>query len=851
MKTPHRKHSRMPWFFKMALRDSRNHWGRIFLYMSSIIVGTAAVAAIASLGENLQSSINQQSKTLLGADLSVRSQRPFSEATNQFLDSLSRVQSDLLSFSSMVAFPRQQKSRLASIRALSGDFPYYGELATLPEQAAESIKNGMLALVDDGLMLQYGISTGDTIRIGQSNFVIAGRLLKLPGEAPNVSLISPRVIIDKKHVAATGLIQVGSRVGYQRYLKFNKPVDWDVLNPLLRKRLIPNKLTFETIETRKERIVDTMQNLYRFLSLVGFIALVLGCIGVASAIHIYVKQKVTTVAILHCLGAKTHQTFSIYVVQALFMGAIGSIAGASIGALFQLLLPTILGDFIPVDLKVTIAPGALLHSIIIGITASLLAALLPLQSIRNVSPLQAIRLSFENTASRKVNFQRGLIVTAFLVFLGIYSAVQAPIWYQGPSFVGFLIFVFFVLMAAAKVLRATVRKGFSYSAPYIWRQGLANLYRPNNQTLTMIVALGLGAFLINTLYLTQDMLLQQVSLSGADSQANMVLFDIQTDQRDGVSGELRKEKMPILQNVPIVTMRIRSINGITTGALLADSTNGIPAWTLRREYRSSYRDTLISTEEILAGKLGQTIMSDTDSIFISMEESIVASLNLKLADEIVFDVQGFPITTWLGSIRKVNWRRVQPNFFILFPGGVLEDAPQTHVLVTKSKSKKMAGILQNALIKKFPNVSIIDLRLILETIDAILSKVSFAIQFMALFSILTGLTVLVSAILTSRFQRTQEIVLLRTLGASRRQVIKIALLEYFFLGGLAALAGILLSLLAAWILGKLFFSVDYMPQLSSGLITFACITITTILIGMLNSQAPLKKPPLEILRNEG
>jgi len=367
----------------------------------------------------------------------------------------------------------------------------------------------------------------------------------------------------------------------------------------------------------------------------------------------------------------------------------------------------------------------------------------------------------------------------------------------------------------------------------------------------MIVALGLGAFLINTLYLTQDMLLQQVSLSGADSQANMVLFDIQTDQRDGVSGELRKEKMPILQNVPIVTMRIRSINGITTGALLADSTNGIPAWTLRREYRSSYRDTLISTEEILAGKLGQTIMSDTDSIFISMEESIVASLNLKLADEIVFDVQGFPITTWLGSIRKVNWRRVQPNFFILFPGGVLEDAPQTHVLVTKSKSKKMAGILQNALIKKFPNVSIIDLRLILETIDAILSKVSFAIQFMALFSILTGLTVLVSAILTSRFQRTQEIVLLRTLGASRRQVIKIALLEYFFLGGLAALAGILLSLLAAWILGKLFFSVDYMPQLSSGLITFACITITTILIGMLNSQAPLKKPPLEILRNEG
>jgi putative ABC transport system permease protein len=436
-----------------------------------------------------------------------------------------------------------------------------------------------------------------------------------------------------------------------------------------------------------------------------------------------------------------------------------------------------------------------------------------------------------------------------ILFVAGFSYLQVGRWQLALSFTLGICVAFLVLTGMGMLIMFLVRKYFPVSWSYVWRQSLANLYRPQNQTLVLIIAIGLGTFLISTLYLSQNLLLNQVSLSGSGNQPNMVLFDIQTNQKAQVTQLANQYNLPILQQAPIVTMRLLELNGRTVEDLQKDTTSKIPSWALTREYRVTYRDSLISSEKLVQGKL-RKVTSANDTIFISIEEGYLDRMKLKLGDVLTFNVQGAPITTVIGSTREIEWNRVQTNFLVVFPTGVLEEAPQFHVLITRVNSTGQSATFQQALVKAYPNVSAIDLGLILRTIDEILSKVSFVIRFMALFSIITGLLVLASSVIISKYQRMQESVLLRTLGANRRQILQISLIEYFFLGILATLSGIVLSLISTWLLAIFVFETPFVPVFTPLLVVLAIVTVVTIIIGMLNIREVLYRPPLEILRAE-
>jgi putative ABC transport system permease protein len=530
------------------------------------------------------------------------------------------------------------------------------------------------------------------------------------------------------------------------------------------------------------------------------------------------------------------------------MGLVGAAFGASVGVGTQKLLPLILGDFLPVNVTPSIAWSAISEGILIGLGLTLLFTLLPLLSVRKISPLLTLRSSYEPTKPGAKDPLRWLIYLLIAAGMSAFALLQTERWTFGLGFAAALGLAFGVLAGVAKCIMALVRAYFPSRWTYVWRQGLANLYRPNNQTVVLMLSLGLGTFLITTLYLTQSTLLAQVSLSGSGHNPNMVLFDIQSDQKQGVANLVRSFDLPLLQQVPVVTMRLTAVRGKRTGELLNDPNSTISDWALQRQYRVTYRDHLIDTEEILAGAWQGTVHDPSSPAPISLEEGIARPLHVSVGDELVFDVQGVPITTTVGSIRNVDWRRVQPNFLVVFPTGVLEEAPQFHVLVTRVNSDETSARLQRAVVQQFPNVSIIDLALVLNTIDAVLSKVSFVIRFMALFSILTGLTVLASAVITSRYQRIQESVLLRTLGASRSQIIRIMMIEYLFLGGFAALTGIVLALAAGWALAQFVFEAVFVPATLPLLMTLILVIGLTILIGMLNSRGICNRPPLEVLR---
>jgi putative ABC transport system permease protein len=770
------------------------------------------------------------------------------KALGGLVDSLGDRRSEQRSFSSMVYFPKSGGTRLIEVKALSGEFPYYGEFETVPASAARSFRNAQQALVDKALMLQFNAKPGDSVKIGNLSFAIAGTLLGAPGKTGVSTAVAPVVYIPMNYLQQTGLEQKGSRFNYRIFFKYDKPTDMSKVVDRIQPRLEAQGFGYDTIDTQKQDTARSFDDVTRFLSLIGFIALLLGCIGVASAIHIYVREKINTIAVLRCLGTKASQAFFIYLVQIAGIGLIGSVIGAALGSVIQQFLPTVLKEFLPIAVHPAISWSAIGQGIVLGMIISVLFALLPLVSIRKISPLNSLRISFEHTLVKDP--LKWVVYALILAFIILFTRFQLKEWKESIVFSMGVVIAFLMLTAIAALLTWLVRRFFPTSWSYVWRQGLANLYRPNNQTGILIISIGLGTALICTMFFIQNILLNRVSLSASGNQPNMVLFDIQSSQREKVLELAKEQGLPVNGTVPVVNMRLESVNNITAETLRNDTTIKMHGWVFNREYRVTYRDSLISSEKVTQGKwTGRTEAGGPVSI--SIEQNYARNNSIKLGDTLTFNVQGAMIATIVGSMRQVDWNRVQTNFLVVFPAGVLEKAPQFHVIMTRVPSVEASARFQQAMVKQFPNVSIIDLGLILSILDDILDKIGFVIRFMAAFSMITGLVVLVASVLISKYQRVQESVLLRTLGGSRRQIYRITALEYFFLGAFAAITGILLALAGSWALAHYLFETTFNPEILPVLIVFISVSALTVFIGLANSRFIVTKPPLEILRQEG
>ena len=835
------------WPWRMAWRDSRTHRRRMALFMSCILLGVASLVAVRSLGDNLERTVDEKARLLLGADLVLRSQRPFDDALNALIDSLGGEQSREVRFASMVYFPKNEGTRLVQVRALEGDFPYYGALETEPAEAAAQFQMDRTALLDETLLIQFGAVPGDSVRIGNHTFAIAGAIRKVPGEALAFATVAPRVYIPLSDLDRTGLIRFGSLASYAVYFKFAPDVNLTATERRVRDYRETENLNYETVPGRQRRLNRTLGNLYNFLSLVAFAALLLGCVGVASAIHVYMRQKRPTVAVLRCMGAQTNQIMVVYAIQAVGMGLIGAIGGAIIGLGVQYILPEVLDRFLPVSIDTSISWPAVFQGVGIGLGFSLLFALLPLLPVRHTSPLRTLRGSYEETKSRLdiLQIAVALLIALLITWLAIAQTDNVRL---GLGIAAGFFGAFALLIGMSLLLTKTVRRFFPSSWQYVWRQGLANLYRPDNQTAILMLALGLGTFLIATLYIAQHSLLAHIALAGDDNRPNMVLVDVQTDQIDGVADLVEAQGLHLIHRAPVVTMSLSRIKGQSIEDYR--KSQDISRWALFREYRSSYRDHLFDSERLISGSWPDPAWNGGEPVPASFEVGIAQTLGVALGDTLVFDVQGVPVATVVRNLREVDWQRIQPNFFVVFPNGVLEAAPQFHVLTTHVATPETSAQLQRAMVRHFPNVSVVDLGQILQTIDEVLSQVAFVVRFMALFSVFTGLLVLAAAVTTSRYQRIREAVLLRTLGASGKQIRHILLLEYAFLGAMAALTGLVLAIGGAWALAFFVFDIAFALPASAMVAVLVLVTILTICVGMFNSRGIAARPPLEILRGE-
>ncbi len=842
----------MSFILKMAWRDSRRNRARLLLFISAIVAGIAALTAVRSFSVNLTADIDREAKSLLGADLLIQGNQPLPDSLMEQVMATPGVQrARVYNLLNMAYFPKSNGTRLTNVRAADPGYPFFGTWKSVPEKAWQTYQNNgkKAALVEHGLMLQFGIQPGDTVEIGTESFAIEGDLLSRPGRAGIGSAIAPIAFIPLEWLDSTGLVQKGSRIWYQYYFKIPVAGDLDTLVNRLEKPLELANMDWETVATNKESIGNAFGNFSTFLNLVGFVALLLGCIGVAGAVHIYIKDKLPTVAILRCLGASGRKAFYVYLVQVAGIGLLGALLGATLGSLVQKVLPWVTKDLLPIEnVSTDFSPMSAFQGVLLGVSVAILFALLPLSGILQTSPLRTLRASYgeQETVSRWLRW-------------GVYALIAAAIfgftwwligeWKETLWFIGGIAAAFLLLFGVAHLMMIGLRRFFPKKWSYVWRQGIANLFRPENQTVLLVVTIGLGTMLLSTLFLVQNLLLKQVEFSGSGSQPNMILFDIQTNQKDSVAAMVLAHDMPVLQQVPIITTRLERLDGLTKMQDEADTTNKRPGWVWDREYRVTFRDTLIDTEEIVEGQW-EGVHRPGDPIKVSISDNLQKAMKAKIGSKLVFNVQGALFETEVGSVRKVNFNRVQTNFLVVFPTGVLEPAPQFHVVVSRVNSAEQSATFQSELVQRYPTVSAIDLTQILKSVDEVLQKVSFVIRFMALFSILTGLLVLLSSIYQGKFARIRESVLLRTLGASKKVILRIISLEYLLLGALACLAGIGLSVAGAWALARFAFKIPFEPEWWPLGVTFLVITGITVIIGLANSREVVRKPPLEVLRAE-
>lgn len=835
------------WVWMMAWRDARHNFSRLLLFTASLVTGIAAVVALDSLNYTLQNDIDRNAKELIGADFVVNGDKKFSAELQKAFDTVGMPQASEADMASMVLFLHNNQSRLIRLVALSGPFPFYGEIETLPADAYKRMQGGGYAMLDETLASQFEVSSDDSLRLGNSVFKVAGVVKKIPGGGGIMTTFTPSVYIAMRDLDSTRLVQYGSRVSYKQYFKTANDAQVKeiekTLGPLVKKA----GHSYDTVERRKEGLGEGFMSIYRFFSLLGFVALILGCIGVASSVHIYAREKREEVAMLRCVGSSGWQAFNIYFIQIFILGIAGSIIGSLIGIGIQQLIPVFLKGIIPFEVGFSLSLRSLAVGLLLGTVVSILFSVLPLVSVRFVPPLTVLRASSEATSK----FSKTKIVV--LVLIGLFpiafAALQTKSIMTGLLFFAGLIAALGCLALVATLLLYLVRKFFPSQAGFVLRHSLSSLFRPNNQTRVLLVTIGLGSFIISTLNIVEQSMLGQVEFTGQENQSNTILFDIQPGQKDGVVKLMQDNKLKVNQVVPIITCRLSEVKDKRVETLQNDTTDDIPGWALSREYRVTYRDTLNSAEELIKGEL-QKKKEGKDSVWVTISEGMEENLKVSVGDSLVFDVQGIPVKVRIAGIRKVDWPKDPPNFIFVFPNGVLENAPQIYVTATRIGDQQQANQFQQQLVMQYPNVSLIDLRLILSTVNQLFDKLGLVVRFLALFSIITGLVVLAGAVINSKFVRIKENVLLRTVGARTRQITMITLIEYAWLGLFAALTGMILSMGGGWLLTKFFFEITFGFDWLELLIIAAGVIILTVTIGWFNSREVINTPPLQILRKE-
>lgn len=832
----------------MAWRETRGAWRHVALFVTCIALGVAALVGVGSLAATLERTLGREARALMGGDLELRSSRPLDARAARELRALSEgaITTDIRELVGMVRNPRDGKSALVELKAVGAAYPVYGRLETSPPGGLTERLAGGGALVEAPLLARLGLSVGDRIIIGTASFTVRGVITREPDRASGLFSVGPRVLITADALDRTGLVQFGSRVRHRTLVRLPPGTPAGRVREDLARALDDPGVRIVAFDEGQGGLRRFFSQLTTYLGLVGLVSLLVGGIGVASAVRTFIRRRTPTIAILKCVGATSRMLFAIYLIQTLALGLAGSVLGAALGLVLQPLAIRTLAGLAPFPLAPALDLGTLLRAIVMGVLTTGLVALWPLLLLRAIAPSVILRQDVEPSRRRR----------PWLAVLPIVTGLGAlALWQAGSLKVGsiFVLAALGALLGLAGLGRGVVR--LAWAIPRVrslaWRQGMANLRRPGGHVGGVVTALGVGVMLLVAIGLLEDALDRQIDHEQRREAPSFFFIDVQADQREDfvrlVAGAAGVS--PAL--TPVVRARLASVKGEQVGRPLVERRRAVgqdALWYLTREYVLTSLADAPSTNVIVRGRWWSPPEA-AERPRASVEEAAAKALGVDVGDTLGFDVQGVRVDTLVTSIRKVDWQSFSTNFFVIVSPGALEGAPTTFVATARVPQTAEARV-QDAVVAAFPNITVVPVRDILQRAAGILAQIAFAIRAIAVFSIAAGLTVMTGTLVASRWQRLAESAILRTLGASRSAVARIFAVEYACLGATAGLGGSALAALLAWIVERFVLEVPVALAPHVLALGVALAILTALGVGFLATFRILGQPPLAVLRGE-
>ena len=848
----------MTFVFRMAARELRASWRRLLFFFLCVAIGVGAIVVLRSVVQSVRGALMREARSLIAADVIVQTNRAWTDQLRAAIDRrlaeapvLARTES--IETATMVR-PEggAAVARMVELRGVQQQFPFYGEIVLESgERYTHALLRGRGALVRAELLSQLGVKVGERIMIGGQPFTIRGIVKEEPGQRAGAFSFGSRVLVDYDDLRSTGLLTFGSRASYQILLRVRDDAV-DRLVRTLRTEFRDQFVGTRSYRTTEDQLGEDLLRAENYLSLVGFIIVVLGGIGVWSVTRVFVRQKIRSVAILKCIGATTRQVLATYVLQVVLLGLTGSALGVGLAAAAINAIPeraaAVFGN-VPYGLTAS----AVVQGAGVGLLVSLLFSLVPLLEVRRVKPLILLRGGSGTPAALRIDWvQIGTAVTVSLGLVALAAWQAASLRVGAIVCAGFAAVALVLHLAGMGLVRAAAPLA---TAPWFpLRHAVKNLRRPGNQTRVILLAVGLGSFFVLGVRALQTNLLDEFSLELDRGGPDMFLIDIQQDQLEGVRVFLAERANTIPPRlIPVLRARVTGVQGREVNLESYQDVRG--RGSLAREYVITYRDHLEANERLIAGEFwaGQPPQAaDTTELEVSIERSIRDRFRINVGDLMRFDVLGRIIHARVRSVRDVEWEDSRNGgFMFVFRPGPLAAAPHWYIGILRAPEAADARArFQRDLVERYPNVSAIDVREIVAAVQEVVDNVTLAISIVGLVALTSGALILIGAVAMTKFQRVYEAAILRTLGASTKLLAAMLALEYTALGLLAGAIGSAGALVLSWAACRWIFEIDWRP--TPGLLAAGAISTMLLvgIVGVLASADVLRRKPLATLRAE-
>jgi putative ABC transport system permease protein len=846
----------------------------------SVAIGVAALTGVRGFSASFRTTLLTRARSIMAADLAARMGQQATQDEQKGLDDIRATGVEMTNVTemlSMASSPKSPDPLLISLKAVDPAlYPFYGQVELSPAMGLKAALTPTSVAVGDDLLLRLGLHVGDDLKVGGQMFRIAASVVNEPDRLSGTFAAGPRVLISRDALQSTGLLAPGSHATERFLFKLPPPTDGrpvsDTAVADLKAKLVallPEAQLTDYRETNPS-LTEGLDRATGLLSLMSLVALVLGAVGVAMAMRAHLQQRLDTIAIMKSLGARSSQIMKIYLLQTLLLGLAGGVLGVLLGVGVQLAFPAVLGKLINVPTDLHIQPRAILVGLGAGVLTTLLFTLPPLLDIRSVRPILILRRAVEENDDpfvtallKKISHNSAQILATALILGGLAAIAMtlsdSPI--VGTVFSIGLVVVLLALLAASAALLWGLKFFLNRTRlhlPSALRHGLANLYRPGNPSAALLAALGMGVMQIMTVYLIQRAVVTELHMTSRPDMPNVFLVDIANSEIDGVRAVLKTQPGVSTQPelLPMVTARVDSIDGVTQAEARAKADaepKGDADGMQRNRRRRMPRSVNLTWAE--AAPVGTMVVEGEwwqpgerrPQLAISQQEA--TWLGVKLGSTIAFTAEDRQVPATVVALTKDDGRHVFGRVQFTLPRAALNGLPVVwyggvHV------DPAQVSQFQRALYLAYPTVTVINVAQALETVRAVVIQITYVIQFLAAFSIFAGVIILASSIAGTKYRRIREVVVLKTLGATRARIATIFSIEFAVLGLVAGTVGIVFANLIVRTLEHRVFNVAYKSQLPLNLTALLATAALTVATGWIASHRILGQKPLEVLREE-